>query len=117
MIEIDPVPKPRMTRADKWKQRDCVVRYRAFCDELRLKTRGLRIPCTGLHLIFKIAMPPSWPKSKCVEMAGKPHKQKPDVDNLIKSVFDALCEDDSYIYDIRATKLWDWKGSIEFRES
>jgi hypothetical protein len=27
----------RMTRADKWKQRPAVMRYRAFCDEVRLK--------------------------------------------------------------------------------
>jgi hypothetical protein len=29
--------KPRKTRADKWKQREVVMRYRAFCDEARLK--------------------------------------------------------------------------------
>lgn len=93
------------------------MQYRAFCDELRLKTKGFRVPCQGLHVVFRLPMPPSWSKKKAVEMAGKPHKQKPDVDNMLKGFFDALCEDDSYIYDIRASKFWDWKGSIEIRES
>jgi len=33
--KITPVPKPRQTRSDKWKQRPCVMRYRAFADEVR----------------------------------------------------------------------------------
>ncbi len=37
IFNITPMGKPRMTRADKWKQREVVMRYRAFCDEVRLK--------------------------------------------------------------------------------
>ncbi len=38
IFNITPMGKPRMTRADKWKQREVVMRYRAFCDEVRLKS-------------------------------------------------------------------------------
>lgn len=31
IYDITPIGKPRMTRADKWKQRPAVMRYRAFC--------------------------------------------------------------------------------------
>lgn len=34
---IVPVPKPRMTQRDKWQKRPAVMRYRAFCDEVRAK--------------------------------------------------------------------------------
>lgn len=34
IFNITPMGKPRMTRADKWKQREVVMRYRAFCEEV-----------------------------------------------------------------------------------
>ena len=46
-------------------------------------------------------------------MNGKPHQQKPDKDNLEKALLDALCEDDSYIYDGRVSKYWSDAGYIE----
>ena len=33
--KIKPVPKPRMTQRDAWDKRPCVLRYRAFKDEVR----------------------------------------------------------------------------------
>lgn len=103
-IEVTPVAKPRMTTRDRWAQRPVVVRYHAFCDELRLKyTHNLP---EVLMLTFYIEMPKSWSKKKRTEMLGKPHQQRPDIDNLSKAVMDALCEDDSYIYCLHAEKFW-----------
>lgn len=70
---IVPMGKPRMTRADKWKQRPEVLRYRAFCDEVRL--RGVSMPDAGSHVTFVLPMPPSWSKKKRAELNGKPHHQ------------------------------------------
>lgn len=112
-IEIDPVAKPRMTRRDVWAKRPVVVRYRAFCDELRLKYKK---PILGtVELEFHIAMPKSWSKSKKLQKLGQPHTQKPDIDNLCKSVLDALCKDDSHVWNITATKHWANEGSIVIR--
>ena len=36
VVPGEPVPKPRQTQADRWKQRAPVVRYRQFADLLRL---------------------------------------------------------------------------------
>lgn len=77
---ITPVGKPRMTRADKWKQRPPVMRYRMFCDEARL--HGIRVPENGAHITFVLPMPKSWSKKKRAAMDGQPHQQKPDLDNL-----------------------------------
>jgi hypothetical protein len=57
---IVPMGKPRMTRADKWKKRPEVMRYRAFCDEVRL--RGVALPESGAHVTFVLPMPASWSK-------------------------------------------------------
>jgi Holliday junction resolvase RusA-like endonuclease len=107
---ITPVGKPRMTRSDKWKQRPPVIRYRMFCDEARL--HEIRVPESGAHITFVLPMPQSWSKKKRVAMDGQPHQQKPDLDNLTKSLLDALFEDDSHIWDTRTSKLWGETGMI-----
>ena len=45
-------------------------------------------------------------------MDGKPHQQKPDWDNLSKAWQDALCDDDSYVYDAHCRKFWGRTGAI-----
>ena len=112
-IDITPVPKPRQTRSDKWKQRPPVMRYRAFADELRLRVG--RIDLNGYTLTFGLPMPKSWSKKKKLEMDGQPHTQKPDIDNLCKSVLDALCPvSDSHIHEIALKKVWSKNGFILF---
>ena len=116
IIPLEPTPKPRMTQRDRWAKRPSVVRYYAFCDELRIMW-GIQsyhqvVPPT-LALRFNMPMPASWSKKKRLEMDGAPHQQTPDIDNLIKAFLDALCEDDSYVYSVTAEKYWSQQGSIE----
>ncbi|WP_318155968.1 RusA family crossover junction endodeoxyribonuclease [Citrobacter freundii] len=82
VYDITPMGKPRMTRADKWKKRPEVLRYRAFCDEVRLQ--GVELPESGSHVTFMLPMPASWSKKKRAELNGKPHQAKPDFDNMMK---------------------------------
>lgn len=111
---ITPIPKPRMTVRDKWKQRPPVLRYRAFCDEVRL-TR-ISLPDCGWHVTFVLPMPASWSKKKKAEMSGKPHQQKPDADNLLKALMDAIYDEDCAVWDVRVTKLWGETGLINIGE-
>lgn len=115
---VEPVPKPRMTRSDKWKKRPVVTHYFAFCDLLRLYANKykFKVPAAGAHVVFHIPMPKSWSERKRAQMEGQPHQQKPDVDNLVKALLDALCEDDSYVWDMRKTKLWSNTGKIEIKK-
>ena len=110
LYPITPVPKPRMTGSDKWKKRPNVMKYWAFKEECRL--RKVEIPEDGCHIIFTISMPKSWSKKKKLEMAGKPHQQTPDLDNICKAIFDAIYDNDSHIWTYRATKIWGTEGSI-----
>lgn len=118
IYDVVPVPKPRMTRSDKWKLskgegRNCVVRYFTFCDQ----ARRAKIPYNNdVSVIFHMPMPKSWRKRKRDEMRGHPHKSRPDLDNLIKALSDAVCPEDSHIWRISAFKIWADKGCIEVRD-
>lgn len=115
LYPVVPVPKPRMTQRDKWQKRPAVMRYRAFCDEVR--ALGCDVPESGSHVIFHMPMPKSWSKKKRIEMLGQPHQQKPDIDNLEKALLDAVLKDDSGVWDIRTTKYWSENGSITIKIS
>ncbi len=107
---ITPVSKPRMTRSDKWKKRKCVLKYYEFKDQCN--SHEMDIPESDASIVFVIPMSKSWSKKKRSEMNGQPHQQRPDVDNLLKAVFDAVHSEDCHIWDIRATKVWGEKGEI-----
>ncbi|MND15687.1 hypothetical protein D3C80_59160 [compost metagenome] len=68
IYDITPIGKPRMTRVDKWKQRSAVMRYRAFCDEARL--RKIHLSESGAHITFVMPMPQSWSQKKRAQHAG-----------------------------------------------
>ena len=110
-LKIKPVSKPRMTQRDKWSSRPCVERYFKFKEELNLLWKEREVP-ERCYLIFFIPMPKSWSKKKKQEMNGKPHQQKPDLDNLVKAFFDSLLAEDSQIYEIKASKFWNTEGKI-----
>lgn len=115
VIDVEPIGKPRMTRADKWKKRPAVMRYRAFKDELipKCNVQGIKI-IDELHVILRFPMPPSWSQKKKETMHGTKHLNKPDIDNCIKAILDTLVKNDQCVYKVSAEKYWATKGSIEF---
>lgn len=112
VISITPIPKVRMTQSDRWKKRPAVVRYFSYCDKLRELLPDYVVP-EVLQIEFGMPMANSWSKKKRGMLLGMPHQQKPDIDNLAKAFMDALCEDDSYIYKLEATKIWSTEGYIK----
>lgn len=44
------------------RKRPRVLRYRAFCDEVRLQ--GVELPENGLHVVFFLPTPASWSQTK-----------------------------------------------------
>lgn len=117
VLQITPVAKPRMTRRDQWQKRDVVVRYRAYCDALRAaaERQGFALPDAGARMVFHLPMPPSWSKKRRAAMDGEPHQQKPDLDNLVKAVCDALRPDgDAQIWHMGPPeKRWARVGRVE----
>lgn len=70
----------------------------------------------SLTVKFYMPMPTSISKKKQDALKSKPHLKRPDLDNLLKTVCDALngyvWKDDSQVYLIAAAKAYsDYKGS------
>ena len=63
-----------------------------------------------VDMLFKMPIPQSYSKKKQAALVDAPHAKKPDLDNLVKAVLDALngvaFEDDSRICSISAVKLY-----------
>lgn len=112
--KINPVAKPRMTRADKWKKRPATTKYWKFVDQCRLER--VILPCFNSHVTFILPMPVSFSRKKKDRLNGKPHMQRPDLSNLLKALEDALYQEDSGIYDIHITKVWGLVGKIIIEE-
>lgn len=111
--DIDPCPKPRMTKRDKWDKRHVVAKYWAFKEECRLK--GVILPEDGAYITFVVSMPKSWSEKRKREFDGKHHKQKPDIDNLLKGLLDAVYDDDSRVSSLSVKKVWGRSGRIVIR--
>lgn len=116
VIRVEPMGAVRMTRADKYPpRRPAVQRYFDFQNALQLSVTeqtGGEVPAAPDELIVRafITMPASWSKKKKAEMDGKPHKQRPDRDNIDKAVADALFAEDSGIWKGGQEKRWCKEG-------
>jgi len=112
--KINPMGAVRQTQADRWKKRPAVLRYRAYSDQLKLAAADQNFVIgERCIMVFEVAMPKSWSNKKKELMKGKPHKQKPDIDNLVKG-WDSICieDGDAFIHTVFAAKFWAYEGRI-----
>ncbi len=111
---VTPNTKPRATRKDKWSQRECIVKYRTYADEVR--RLGVVVPDGLHHLVFVMPMPKSWTKKKKAENLHQPHQATPDRDNMDKALLDAVFKHksggDQHVWDGRITKIWGETGAL-----
>jgi len=108
VVPGDPIGKPRMTQRDKWQRRTPVMRYRAWADEARRKApKDLPPAPLKVWVIAYFSIPQSWPKKRRLEIQNHYHRSKPDGDNVLKSVCDALFSQDKCIAEKRIEKRYD----------
>lgn len=112
-FNITPLAAPRMTGADKWQGRKCVVKYFNFRNKLNLLAlqQNYKLTCT-LSIIFSIPYPESWSEKKKKENYLMPVTVKPDIDNLIKSFMDSLSSADQNVWSVTAKKIYAPVGAI-----
>ena len=115
-LNITPCPKPRMTKADRWRKRPSVLKFFAFRDAVRQdeswKTFEL-LDMDSFEIEFHVPMPKSWSKKKKGYMNGSAHQQRPDLDNYLKAWKDSVYEEDAIVWRVKASKLWtDGTGHI-----
>lgn len=105
---LEPVPAPRMTKSSRWSLEPGVLRYKAFCKEVR--RRGIVLP-VPFAVQFFLPMPKSLDAS-CME--GVPHQTKPDADNLLKGLIDAVYwrkqGGDSHVHSFVVGKFYSIEG-------
>lgn len=103
---IVPVPAPRQNRRSRWNaaKAPSIARYHAFCDQVR--SMKVQVP-PSCYLRFEIPVPKSGR-----DRIGSPHTQRPDLDNLVKALLDAVFGDDSHVYRVLAEKFWAGEGAI-----
>jgi len=123
-INVVPMGAVRMSKSDTWKtdpnhpnvlkrQRDVVRRYFEYknCVTKECNENNYMLGET-LNVVFYLPMPKSWSEKKKRAHQFAPHKSKPDLDNLVKAVMDALKKQDSDVYQLTAEKRYDYNGYI-----
>ena len=113
-IDVRGIGKPRMTRSDSWKRRECVLRYWEYKDTLVmgcLKENYVIGDRVSIEFVFRVPESMSRKKGEELLKAGK-HQVKPDLDNLVKGVLDSLKERDQEVYYIEASKRWGEEDKI-----
>ncbi len=107
---LRPAGLARLERLEKYNQYK--IDLMALC-----KMKRFKLPSQGLCIKFYIPMPKTWRKWQREAMNGKLHRNKPDIDNLLKAVFDSLISEDKFIGHIgEVSKHWTdaERGWIEF---
>lgn len=116
-FNITPMGKVRMTQRDKWKP--SAQRYFAYIKDLQWQAKINRFVLqNGLHYLFLLPMPDGWTKKKKAEKNGQLHDQTPDLDNLLKALWDGTATQDKAIGWIgSAKKIWAYRGAIVISEN
>jgi len=126
--------KPRMTRQDiyissenfrpanerLYKRHLRLREYWDFKENIRLFFMEKNIDYSQRDVLsditFVISMPKSWSNKKKKEYEGKPHKSKPDLNNLVKALEDCLFDEDKYIWEYKnIRKIWGYTDKIIFK--
>jgi Holliday junction resolvase RusA-like endonuclease len=95
-IEPTACPRPKVTKYGTYYPK----KYKDFLRKAKFALAGIQ-PCNELQICFVIKRP------KAMKKGGRiAHTKKPDLDNLIKSVLDALPFDDKIVHSIRAFKVY-----------
>lgn len=103
-----PVGKPTMTQRDRWRLRPAVLRYRAWCDAIR-KAAGWPQPAM-LYRPIMLDVTAYWPgptRHRPSPHGPSVYTSKPDADNVLKAVADALFANDERIWSAACRKYYD----------
>ncbi|MCU9958795.1 MULTISPECIES: RusA family crossover junction endodeoxyribonuclease [Bacillus subtilis group] len=121
-IPVEPMGAVRMTGRGKFVNKNA-QRYLAYKDFIKLhaqkqmKGQQLYTGPTVVKVLFSMPIPKSWSKKKQQEAISTVHIKKPDIDNLVKGVFDALNKtawhDDNQVFMVIGAKVYGKEPGIE----
>jgi Holliday junction resolvase RusA-like endonuclease len=111
-----------MTKRGKWVS-PAAQRYLSYKDAIGYQLRQHHKKSSTEYAVavkikFIMPIPPGWSKIKQQKSIGQYHTKKPDIDNLIKGLFDAangiIWKDDNLVVDCKAVKVYGLNPGIEF---
>nr|WP_290624774.1 RusA family crossover junction endodeoxyribonuclease [Altibacter sp.] len=102
IVYIKPIacPRPRVARGRTYYP----MQYKKWIKEMKTRLKDLSIPSGPIHveLVFVVQRPKRMKKGNRVI-----HSKRPDLDNMIKAVLDALpIKDDAVVHSIKAQKFY-----------
>jgi len=106
-----PMPRPIVTRDGRGHIPSKVHKYEQLV-ATQYKAAGGTVHGgpVAVTIAFWFQMAKSWPKYKKRDRKGMPKTDKPDLDNVVKTILDGLnkvaYEDDAQVYKIHAVKHW-----------
>ena len=99
-----------MTQRDRWKVRPATTKFYVFRDFVKAHMpEGYTIPDHAV-IVFHVEMAPSWSKKKKLDHVGQLHRNKPDIDNMLKALLDSVYEDDAGVAALTVVKKWCYQG-------
>lgn len=124
-IPINPIPasRPRVTRygtfyKEPYNSFKAVFRRLVINDSLKTKSSSYDMSMAlKMTIVFYVKTPISMSRKKQMLLEGQYHTKRPDLDNLIKSIKDAMngvwYKDDSQVVSLVAEKRWSMQPRIE----
>lgn len=99
-LAVAPFPAPRMTQRSKFVD-ERAKKYLRWKDDVAWLCRlaQFELPESQLSISFRFA-------TTHKDRWGQPHTGKPDLDNLVKGLFDALKKDDHRVTQFSCDKKW-----------
>lgn len=118
-IPIEPMGAVRTTQKQKFVDKRA-QRYAAYKQQIAFLVRQqIKTPSESpilADITFYMPMPTSWSGKKKERMNGAVHTSKPDIDNLVKGLFDSLnkiaWKDDNQVYEVHSKKLYSYNPGI-----
>lgn len=102
--------RPRVTRYGTFMPDD----YEASRQALMLLFGGKILTDKPLHLsvVAVRSMPKSWSRGRRRETDGQVCLTKPDLDNILGAVMDAILDKDSNVVSLEASKVWGFEDAL-----
>ncbi|WP_028547225.1 RusA family crossover junction endodeoxyribonuclease [Paenibacillus taiwanensis] len=119
-INIKPMGAVRMTQKGKYMDPNA-LRYLNYKQEIAYKMRqtvsAAKLGPIAVKVTFHMLIPESWTHKRRHALVGQHCAKKPDIDNLIKGVFDAangiLWKDDNQVVMVESQKRYALIPGIE----
>ena len=114
VVPGEPLGQPRQTQRDAYAPRPCVIAYRGYRDRVvaAFLAAGVEIPdpATVAHIrVMGYWVPPkSWSKRERLDAIGQKKRTRPDGENVLKAVADALWAEDQALGDEEVGRRYAW---------